>query len=63
MPWKEQQLVEIRESFVRAFFSQRASMADLCREYGIARKTGYKWTQRFIDGGVPNLVGSTRLHG
>lgn len=60
VPWKEQQLVEIRESFVRAFFSQRATMAELCREYGIARKTGYKWTQRFIDGGVPNLVDRSR---
>lgn len=52
--------MEIRESFVRAFFSQRATMAELCREYGIARKTGYKWTQRFIDGGVPNLVDRSR---
>src|SRR5690606_34012667 len=45
---------------VRAYFSQRASMADLCREYGISRKTGYKWTQRFLDGGVPNLVDRSR---
>ena len=31
-------------------------MADLCREFGVSRKTGYKWLQRFLDGGVPNLV-------
>lgn len=35
-------------------------MAELCREYGISRKTGYKWTQRFIDGGVANLVDRSR---
>ena len=31
-------------------------MAELCREFGVSRKTGYKWLQRFLDGGVPNLV-------
>ncbi len=31
-------------------------MAELCREFGISRKTGYKWAQRFLDGGMPNLV-------
>lgn len=35
-------------------------MAELCREFGIARRTGYKWAQRFLDGGVPNLVDRTR---
>lgn len=38
-------------------------MSELCREFGISRKTGYKWEQRFLDGGVPNLVdGSSRPH-
>jgi putative transposase len=31
-------------------------MTELCREFGISRKTGYKWEQRFLDGGVPNLI-------
>jgi putative transposase len=31
-------------------------MAALCREFGVSRKTGYKWEQRFLDGGVPNLI-------
>lgn len=34
-------------------------MSALCREFGISRKTGYKWEQRFLDGGVPNLVDRT----
>lgn len=38
-------------------------MSELCREFGISRKTGYKWEQRFLDGGLPNLVdGSSRPH-
>lgn len=32
------------------------TMAELCREFQVSRKTGYKWVQRFLDGGVPNLV-------
>lgn len=36
-------------------------MAQLCREFGISRKTGYKWTQRFLDGGVPNLIDRASL--
>jgi putative transposase len=34
----------------------RVTMAELCREFQVSRKTGYKWVQRFLDGGVPNLV-------
>jgi transposase InsO family protein len=36
-----------------------SSMAELCREFSVSRKTGYKWLQRFLDGGVPNLVDQT----
>lgn len=60
MPWKEQQIVDSREAFVRAYYSERASMTELCREFGISRKTGYKWAQRFFDGGLPNLVDRSR---
>jgi len=48
--------VEVREAFVRAYLSQRVPMAALCEQFGISRKTGYKWVQRFVDGGLPNLV-------
>ena len=61
MPWKEQRPVDQREAFVLAHLQGRASMAELCREFGISRKTGYKWAQRFLDGGVPNLVDRLRV--
>jgi putative transposase len=56
VPWKEQRIVDNREAFVRALLSERATMTELCREFRISRKTGYKWAQRFFDGGTPNLV-------
>lgn len=43
-------------AFVLAYMQGRVTMAELCREFRISRKTGYKWTQRFMDGGEPNLV-------
>jgi len=56
MPWKEQRAVDQRQTFVLKQLNGRVTMAELCREFGISRKTGYQWVQRFLDGGVPNLV-------
>ena len=55
MPWKEVCLVSIREEFVLRALEADANHAALCREYGIARKTGYKWIDRFQQGGVVAL--------
>ena len=32
----------------------------LCREYGISRKTGYKWKERFLQQGVEGLADQSR---
>lgn len=56
MPWKEQQTVDQRMALVLAYMQHRMTMTELCREFGVSRRTGYKWTQRFIDGGAPNLL-------
>jgi len=55
MPWKEHRTME-REALVLARLRGEQSMTELCREFGVSRKTGYKWEQRFLDDGVPNLV-------
>jgi transposase InsO family protein len=36
-----------RISFVREFLRGEESMSELCRYYGISRKTGYKWVERY----------------
>src|SRR3954468_24408515 len=56
MPWKEQCAVDQREAFVLEHLKGHVTMAELCRDFGVSGKTGYKWTQRFLDGGLPNLV-------
>ena len=34
--------------------------ADLCREYGISRKTGYKWRERFLAEGIGGMQEASR---
>src|SRR6516225_1694725 len=41
MPWKECSVMDERLQFVARRLEGEA-MADLCREFGISRKTGYK---------------------
>lgn len=51
MPWKESDRVDQRESFVRDLKSGALSMVEACLRYGISRPTGYKWLERFEQGG------------
>ncbi len=48
--------MEERERFIEDWL-RRGSMnlAALCRLYQISRKTGYKWLERFRQGGLANL--------
>jgi transposase InsO family protein len=49
MAWEEANVVEQRFEFVLRARRDEESMSGLCREYGISRKTGYKWLNRFKD--------------
>jgi transposase-like protein len=41
MPWKESSVMEERLRFVARLLDEEP-MTDVCREFGISRKTGYK---------------------
>src|SRR5882672_4293116 len=47
MPWKEHRKMSLKMEFVEKASRPGARMAELCRQYGIARETGYKWLNRF----------------
>jgi transposase InsO family protein len=49
-----------RARFVLSFESGRFSVSELCSEFGISRKTGYKWLARFREGGVIELADRSR---
>ena len=45
MPWKDKTVEELRKEFVEAAKTSK-NFSLLCREFGISRKTGYKWVER-----------------
>src|SRR5512135_672936 len=49
MPWKENSVMDERMRFVIRL-KDGESMASLCREFGISRKTGYKFFERGWEG-------------
>jgi transposase InsO family protein len=55
MPWKVTDVLEERTRFVLDHDSQQYTMAELCRIYGIARKTGYAWVERYEAQGLGGL--------
>src|ERR1700722_7125312 len=54
MPWKATDVVDERMRFVLEYDSAEHTIAELCRIYGIARKTGYQWVERY---GLEGLSG------
>ena len=60
MPWKELLVSEARARFVLACREKGESFASLCRRFGISRKSGYKWLQRYREGGWRGLEDASR---
>jgi transposase len=59
MPWKECSVMDERLQFVARRLAGEA-MAELCREFGISRKTGYKIFDRYQECGVQGLTDRSR---
>lgn len=62
MPWKDKTVEKLREEFVNEARHTR-NFSALCREFGVTRKTGYKWLERageadpYVDRShVPNTI-------
>jgi transposase InsO family protein len=48
MPWKESDAVEQRIQFIQDWLARTYGVTDLCASYGISRKSGYKWIDRYM---------------
>jgi transposase InsO family protein len=59
MPWKASSVMEERLRFVARLLDGEA-MTDLCREFGISRKTGYKIFDRYKEHGLQALTDRSR---
>ncbi|ODS29760.1 MAG: Integrase core domain protein [Candidatus Scalindua rubra] len=60
MPWKEVSLMFQRLEFITMVFKPGTNMTELCKQYGISRKTGYKWLHRFINEDIHGLTDRSR---
>lgn len=55
MPWSQTTTMHQKTLFIADHLRGCSSMSALCAEYGISRKTGYKWIERFLRRGAEGL--------
>jgi transposase InsO family protein len=60
MPWKDVKPMDEKLLFIADHMRQTASFSQLCQQYGISRKTGYKWIERYTQGGIEALNEQSR---
>lgn len=60
MPWKAQTPMSQRQDFVQQASMGGVNVSQLCREFGISRKTAYKWLRRYQASGLPGLENQSR---
>jgi transposase InsO family protein len=60
MPWRERSIVSVRKDFILLALAGNTPKAELCRQFGVSRKTGYKWLKRFKEKGTAGLVNQSK---
>jgi len=60
MPFKGVDVMDVKKEFVLKSLDDRAVFTELCREYGISTKCGYKWRTRFLEEGIAGLEERSR---
>ena len=51
MPWKDVNAMELRIQFIADWQKKTHTVIDLCALYGISRKSGHKWIDRYLKEG------------
>ena len=60
MPWKELRPMDERVLFVADYVRELYDFTELCARYGVSRKTGYKWVERYRHEGAEGLQERSR---
>lgn len=60
MPWTETSPMNERVKFIAARLADEEPFSATCERFGVSRKTGYKWLDRYESGGVRALVDQSR---
>lgn len=56
MPWPRKTVMDCRTMFIGAWLRDEEPVSQICRRYGISRKTGYKWIERYDADGLAGLA-------
>jgi putative transposase len=60
MPWRHTSPMDQKTQFIADYLRRTLSMTELCTLYGVSRKTGYKWIDRYLTSGPPGLEERSR---
>jgi putative transposase len=60
MPWRQTSPMDQKMQFIADYLRQTLSIIELCELYGISRKTGYKWIERYLKHGPLGLEERSR---
>lgn len=60
MPWRDVKPMDEKILFIADHLREACSFAQLCERYGISRKTGYKWVERYQAEGIEGLEERSR---
>lgn len=60
MAWMQVKVEEKRKKFIDDVLVKQKKFKDLCLEYDISRKTGYKWLERYQNEGLDGLCDRSR---
>jgi transposase InsO family protein len=60
MPWREMSPMGQRLEFIREYASELFTLSELAAQYGISRKTAYKWLERFDGEGEAGVLDRSR---
>lgn len=60
MPWSRTSPMDQRTQFIADYLRESLSTTELCVLYGVSRKTGYKWIDRYLRCGPAGLEEHSR---
>lgn len=60
MPWREASPMDQRTQFIADHLRDTGPLTELCERYGVSRKTGYKWIERYLRAGPAGLEEHSR---
>jgi putative transposase len=60
MPWRHTSPMDQNTQFIADYLRRTLSITELCELYGVSRKTGYKWIERYLTSGPSGLEDRSR---